>query len=199
MCGNLKQKCRENKQILTSTSIGTLLYQSSGNEALFQQLLTGLTRYVPFNDILEEIDHIPQTFHRVNGYSNQFISNIINQVKTGNQETPMKEKKALKTFSFATIPREERSTIMKTSSKELNRTLSENVKMEVIYTGTNLGSQFNIKDPIPKRDSHNIIYHVVCLENNCNKIILVNVQEDSKKELKVIMIETKTYICYVTR
>ena len=96
----------------------------------------------------------------------------------------MKEKKALKTFSFATIPREERSTIMKTLSKELNRTLSENVKMEVIYTGTNLGSQFNIKDPIPKRHNHNIIYHVVCLENNCNEDYVGECARRLKKRTK---------------
>ena len=100
MGGNLKQKCRENKQILTSTSIGTLLYQSSGNEALFQQLLTGLTRYVPFNDILEEIDHIPQTFHRVNGYSNQFISNIMNQVKNSQPRNSNERKESIKNILF---------------------------------------------------------------------------------------------------
>ena len=46
---------------------------------------------------------------------------------------------------------------MKTLSKELRITLPKNIKMEVIYTGTKLVSQFNIKDPIPKRHSHNVI------------------------------------------
>ena len=41
--------------------------------------------------------------------------------------------------------------------------------MEVIYTVTKLGSQFNIKDPVPKRHVYDIIYHIVCLEDNCNQ------------------------------
>ena len=48
---------------------------------------------------------------------------------------------------------EEGASIMKTLE-----TLSENIKMEVTYTGTKLGSQFNIKDPIPKRHNHDLIY-----------------------------------------
>ena len=39
----------------------------------------------------------------------------------------------------------------------------------MIYTGAKLGSQFNIKDPIPERLSHNIIYHTVCPEDNYNE------------------------------
>ena len=49
------------------------------------------------------------------------------------------------------------------------RNVSENIKIEVTYTGTKLGSQFNIKDPIPKMHNHDIIYHIVCLKNNCNE------------------------------
>ena len=78
MGSNLKQKCRENKQIMISTSTGTLLYQSSRNEALFQQLFPVPKQYVLLTDILEELDCIRQIFHKVNGYPNRFISNIKN-------------------------------------------------------------------------------------------------------------------------
>ena len=64
---------------------------------------------------------------------------------------------------------ERETSIMKTSSKELRRILPENIKMEVIYTGTKLGSQFSIKDPIPKTHNYDIIYHTVCSEDNCNE------------------------------
>ena len=64
---------------------------------------------------------------------------------------------------------EKGSTSMKTLSKELRRILPENIIMGVIYTGTKLESQFNIKGPIPKRHNHDIIYHTVCLEYNCNE------------------------------
>ena len=40
--------------------------------------------------------------------------------------------------------------------------------MEVIYTCTKLGSQFNIKETILK--SHNyILYHIVYTVDNCNE------------------------------
>ena len=58
---------------------------------------------------------------------------------------------------------------MKISSKKLRRILPENVKMEVIYTGTQFGSQFSIKDPIPKTHNYNIIYRTVYSEDNCNE------------------------------
>ena len=64
---------------------------------------------------------------------------------------------------------EKRSTIIKKLSKELRGTFTENIKMEVIYTSTKLGSQFNIKDPIPKRHNPDIIYHTVYPQDNGNE------------------------------
>ena len=64
---------------------------------------------------------------------------------------------------------EKRSTIMKILNQELKKTFRENIKMEVIYTSTELGFQLNIKDPIPKRHNYDIIYHAVCPEDNYNE------------------------------
>ena len=58
---------------------------------------------------------------------------------------------------------------MKTLGKKLRKTLPENIKLEVIYAGTKLESQFNIIDPIPKRRNCDIIYHNVFPEANCNE------------------------------
>ena len=58
---------------------------------------------------------------------------------------------------------------MKTLTKELRKTHPENIKVEVIYTGTKLGYQFNIKDPTPKRYNHNVIFHTVLPQANCNE------------------------------
>ena len=68
--------------------------------------------------------------------------------------------------------------------------------MEVIYTGTNLESQLSFKDPIPKRHNHNII--TPFSQRTTARKITMNVQENSKKEFKIIMVEIKTHICYVT-
>ena len=66
--------------------------------------------------------------------------------------------------------------------------------MEVIYTGTKIGSQFNIKDPIPKGHNHEIIYHTVCPQDNCNEDCI----ENQRKKLTIIMVKAKTQICYFT-
>lgn len=71
--------------------------------------------------------------------------------------------------------------------------------MKVIYTGTKLASQFNIKDITPKRYYHDIVYHAIWHSTTAIKIILVNVQEDLKKKLTIIMVESKTHICYITQ
>lgn len=71
--------------------------------------------------------------------------------------------------------------------------------MKVIYTGAKLASQFNIKDIIPKRYYHDIVYHTIWHSTTAIKIILVNVQEDLKKKLKIIMVEKKAHICCVTQ
>ena len=68
--------------------------------------------------------------------------------------------------------------------------------MEVIYTGTKLESQLSFKDPIPKKHNHNII--TPFSQRTIARKITMNVQENSKKEFKIIMVEIKTHICYVT-
>ena len=71
--------------------------------------------------------------------------------------------------------------------------------MKVIYTGAKLASQFNIKDITPKRYYQDIVYHAIWHSTTAIKIILVNVQEDLKKKLTIIMVETKTYVTSLNR
>ena len=86
---------------------------------------------------------------------------------------------------------------MKKLSKELRRTLPENIKME--GTGTKLGSQFNIKDPIPKRHNHDLSYHTVCLQDNFDEYYIAESATILKERPKDHNGREKTHICYVTQ
>ena len=110
-----------------------------------------------------------QIFYRLNDYPNQFILNIMNQFKSRQPINSNEINKSInKYYLLVPYQGEKGFTIMKKLSKELRRTLPGNIKMEVTYTGTKLGSQFNIKYPIPKRHNHDIVYHTVCPQDNCN-------------------------------
>ena len=59
--------------------------------------------------------------------------------------------------------------IIKSLKKHLKKTLPANLEADIIYTGTKLSSQLNnIKDPTPFEEQHDLIYHSVCNNDNCN-------------------------------
>ena len=103
-----------------------------------------------------------EIFQRVNGYPNRFTLNIMNQAKSRQPRTSNEINGNIKKLFCYHTKEKKGSTIMKTLSEELRRTLPENIKMEMIYAAAKLGSQVNIKDPIPKRHNDNIIYHTFC-------------------------------------
>ena len=51
----------------------------------------------------------------------------------------------------------------------LKKTLPVNLEADIVYTGTKLYSQLNnIKDPTPFAEQHDLMYHFVCNNDNCN-------------------------------
>ena len=74
----------------------------------------------------------------------------MNQLKDRQPRNSDEANGNIKNILLLPCKREKWSTITKTLSKELRRTLHENIKMEVIYTVTKLESQFIVKDPILK-------------------------------------------------
>ena len=39
----------------------------------------------------------------------------------------------------------------------------------IVFTGTKLSSNFNVKDPVPRTKKHDVIYRSVCVTESCNK------------------------------
>ena len=59
--------------------------------------------------------------------------------------------------------------IRKSLKKHLKKILPANIEADIIYTGTKISSQLNnIKDPTPFEEQHDLIYHSVCNNDNCN-------------------------------
>ena len=53
--------------------------------------------------------------------------------------------------------------------KQLKRSLPNNVKPNVVLTGTKLSSNFNVKDPVPFTEKHDVIHSSVCATERCNE------------------------------
>ena len=52
-------------------------------------------------------------------------------------------------------------------TKEVNKILPDKHKGKLIYTGTKLSSNFNIKDITQKEHKHDLVYGVKCPEETC--------------------------------
>ena len=43
------------------------------------------------------------------------------------------------------------------------------MKPNIVFTGTKLPSNFNVKDPVPFTEKHDVIYRSVCATESCNE------------------------------
>ena len=59
--------------------------------------------------------------------------------------------------------------IVRSLEKQLKRSLPNNVKPNIVFTGTKLSSNFNVKDHVPFTEKHDIIYRSVCATESCNE------------------------------
>ena len=60
-------------------------------------------------------------------------------------------------------------TIVKSLKNTLKRYTQQDEKLKVIYTGTKLGSFFNIKDKTKLEHQHNLVYKAICPNENCQE------------------------------
>ena len=66
--------------------------------------------------------------------------------------------------------REKSCTLIKSLKKNLQRALPTNIQTHIVYTGTNLSSQFkNIKNLTPFQEQHDSVYHSFFSAKNCNE------------------------------
>ena len=56
---------------------------------------------------------------------------------------------------------------LKHIKREINKVLPEDKNMQLVYTGTKLGTKFNVKDKTKKEHHHDLTYSVKCPMKNC--------------------------------
>ena len=59
--------------------------------------------------------------------------------------------------------------IVRSLEKQFKRSLPNNVKPNMVFTGTKLSSNLNVKDPVPFTEKHNVIYRSVCATERRNE------------------------------
>ena len=69
--------------------------------------------------------------------------------------------------------------------KHLKKILPANIEADIIYAGTRLFSRLNnVKDPTPFEEQHDLIYHSVCNNDNCNDDYIGEVARRLKERVK---------------
>ena len=71
-----------------------------------------------------------------------------------------------KQLSFITLPHkgQQGEKVLKSFKTTLHRSLPNNIEAKVVYTGTKLGSNFQIKDKTKFDHKHDLVYYVKCPE-----------------------------------
>ena len=123
-----------------------------------------------------ELKHLQKVFHEQNGYPHWFITKVMNEVESSNilreqfeginvNENGVTSKRTL----ILLYASENGCSIVRSLEKQLKRSLPNNVKPNIVFTGTKLSSNFNVKDPLLFTEKHDVIYRSVCATERCNE------------------------------
>ena len=126
-----------------------------------------------------ELQHIKKVFVQYNNYPIQLLDNIIeNETKEHakeeqNEETeqdPPEEQNPTEEQQTVTLclpyAGEKGEQIVKKLKKNI-QSLSQNAKVNIIYTAQKLGSKFQVKDKTKIEHIHNVVYHGKCPNKKC--------------------------------
>ena len=124
----------------------------------------------------KELKHLKTTFHKKNGYPPWMINQVMETVKeTINTETIL-------TNQLGTLEANNdilhslilpyagpKGKNIKSMNSNIQRILPSIVKTRITYTGTKLGTKFQINDLTKNQHEHDLIYYSKCPEQNCDK------------------------------
>ena len=123
-----------------------------------------------------ELKYLRKAFHERNGYPHWFITKAMNEVKRLNiprkrfqrineNENGVTSKRTL----ILPYAGEKGCSIVRSLENQLKRSLPNNMKPNIVFTGTKLSPNFNAKDPAPFTKKHDVIYKSVCATGSCNE------------------------------
>ena len=123
----------------------------------------------------KEIEHLRNVFHHTNGYPKAVIQNAISKVEEEQSVqsvkiTESRQDDVSKSY-LLTLPYmgKRGDKTFRNTIKEVNKILPNKHKATLVYTGTKLGSNFNIKDITKREHKHDLVYSVKCPEETCNE------------------------------
>ena len=93
---------------------------------------------------------------------NNMNNNNNDDSNTNNENRFMNEKQLL--FIILLYKGQQGEKVVKSFKTTLRRALPNNMETKVVYAGTKLGSNFQIKDKTKFNHKHNLVYYVKCLE-----------------------------------
>ena len=123
-----------------------------------------------------ELKHLRKVFHGRNEYPRWFITKVMNEMKRSNM--PREHFQGINENENGVISKrtlilpyagEKGCSMVRSLEKHLKRSLRNNVKPNIVFTGTKLSSNFNVKNPAPFTQKHDVIYSSVCATERCNE------------------------------
>ena len=122
-----------------------------------------------------ELKYLRKVFHERIGYPRWLITNVMNEKKrlniarehfqgTNENENGVTSKQTL----ILPYAGEKGCSIVRSLEKQLRGSLPHKVKPKIVFIGTKLSSNFNVKHPVPFAEKHDIIYRSVCATEICN-------------------------------
>ena len=123
-----------------------------------------------------ELRYLRKVFHDRDGYPQWFITKVTNEVKKSNIpgehfQGISENENGVTTTRTLILPYagEKGCSIVRYLEKQCKRSLPNNVKPNIVFTGTKLSSNFNVKDPVPFTKKHDVICRSVCATERCNE------------------------------
>ena len=118
----------------------------------------------------QEINHLQHVFVTFNGYPKWVVLQVLNKVEIDLSTTSSTKNQQPDTHThLLVLPYKEiqGEHTLKHTKHKINKVLPEDKNMQLVYTGTMLGTKFNVKDKTKKEHHHDLTYSVKYPMKNC--------------------------------
>ena len=124
----------------------------------------------------EVIKHLKHVFITINGFPSWVVSQVIRHVGKEvsttriNQSIINLERLNVKQHKIILPCKGKKGEhALRNIKRHITKLLAEQEEVALVFTGTKLGTKFNIKHKTSKEDQHDLTYSVVCPDRNCNE------------------------------
>ena len=124
----------------------------------------------------KEVKHLKHVFIKINGFPSWVVSQVIHRVEKEVSTTQINwsiinlERLNVKQHKIILPCKGKKGEhTLRNVKRHITKLLAEQEEVALVFTGTKLGTKFNITDKISKEDQHDLTYSVVCPDRNCNE------------------------------